>query len=133
MTKLRVEAQADLAGKPTFDVSYKETTPLDMDELVQAIGEELFPGISPAENLWPEKIEQKVKAWFMNDLYPDLKPYEKQAPNPNGDLGIDALGVYMVDQEAHSAITDTVEEFLYRLSGTEYDYTDFRGRDWPSR
>lgn len=126
MSKIRIEAQV-LYEQPYFDVPYEETTLVDMDELVQAIGEELFPGA--IDTSFPVKVEQKIISWFMQNLYPHLKQHEQQPPNPNGYLGSDALGVYKVTEKVRGALNDLVEEFLYRLADAEYDYTDFRGED----
>ncbi len=126
MPKIRLEAQV-LYEQPYFDVPYEETTLVDMDELVQAIGEELYPGA--VDTSFPLKVEQKIIKWFMQDLYPRLQKYEQQPPNPNGYLGSDALGSYKVTEKAKAALNDLVEAFLYKLAGAEYDYTDFRGED----
>jgi hypothetical protein len=129
MTIMRVYAQAEVYAQPTFDVSYKTTTPVSLDEIVLNYAEELYPGAT--DQLFPEKIEKKIIEWFMTRLYPDLKSFEKQPPSPNGMVGEDALGIYALDEDAQRAVNDLVQEFLYQLAGAEFDYTDFKGWDWP--
>jgi hypothetical protein len=130
MSKLRVEAQAELYAQPTFDVPYKPTTLISIDDLIQDYAEELSPGAAGDTN-FSEKVEEKIIDWFMSDLYPKLKPYEKQPPNPSEYVGNGALGVYALDEDGQRAVHDLVQEFMYHLAGAEYDYEGFKGGDWP--